>query len=271
MTNGVKTVKHARPYFMDPGFRQVVPAPLKHGPERLSERPPHTKHVDWSSQYPNDVILAGPTNRRAVAFTFDDGPDDVWTPQILAVLTQLGIKGTFLCVGARVAQNPQVVQEMVKAGHVVGNHSWDHPNFTKISISEVRSQIERTADEIARVTSVRPRFFRPPYGALNEAVIEEVIRLQYKILFWNVDSLDWSGITAQQVEANVLAHVGPGSIILMHSAGGRGESLEDTVRALPKVVSTLRNEGYSFFTVPELLGIPAYQSEDTSRDHTALN
>jgi peptidoglycan-N-acetylglucosamine deacetylase len=152
-----------------------------------------------------------------------------------------------------------VLRQEVQEGHVIGNHSWNHPNLTKISTAEARSQIERTENEIAEIAKVRPRFFRPPYGALNDQVIELVIEMQYKIILWDVDSLDWSGITAQQVEANVLAHVRPGAMILFHSAGGTGESLEDTVRALPKIVTTLRKEGYSFLTVPELLTIPAYQ------------
>lgn len=255
----VKAVKEVPAFIVYPGLRQVAPAPFKHGPERVGERPLHAKHVDWNSKYPNEVILGGPANQKAVALTFDDGPDEVWTPQILAVLKQLGVNGTFLCVGQRVAQFPAVLRQMVKEGHVIGNHSWDHPNFTKISTTEARSQIEQTTNEIEKVVKVRPRFFRPPYGALNDQVIEVVIELEYKILFWNVDSLDWSGITAQQVEANVLGHARPGAIILFHSAGGRGESLEDTVRALPKIVNALRKEGYSFLTVPKLLNIPAYQ------------
>jgi peptidoglycan/xylan/chitin deacetylase (PgdA/CDA1 family) len=246
-------------YEMYQASRQGVPAPLKHGPERLSERDPHTKHVDWHEKYPNEVLLSGPPGRKAVAFTFDDGPDDVWTPQIVAVLDQMGVKGTFFCVGKRVVQSPKVLQHLLNRGHIVGNHSWSHPNFTKIPVEDIQMEIESATDAIERVGGIRPKLFRPPYGALTDTVIQEVIRLQYKIIFWDVDSLDWSGITAQQVVANVLAHAHPGAIILMHSAGGRGESLEDTVRALPKIITTLRNEGYSFMTVPDLLGIPAYQ------------
>ena len=136
--------------------------PHQHGPERLEERPPHTQHVDWASMFPNEVILHGPTNRRQVALTFDDGPDDVWTPQILNALRQLNIKGTFMCVGQRIQQNPHVLQRIVSEGHVVGNHTWSHPNLTKIPINEVKGQIERTANEIQRIARVRPILFGLP-------------------------------------------------------------------------------------------------------------
>ena len=258
--------RHMVPYFYEQSFygssnqchssRQV--SEFQHGPERMEERPPHAQHIDWHSLYPNEIILSGPTDRKAVALTFDDGPDNLWTPRILAVLTQYGVKATFNCVGYRVHQNPQMLQRLARAGHILSNHSWNHPNFTKIPLSEVRTQIERTSDVIQRVAGVRPRYFRPPYGALNREVIEQITELGYKILYWNVDSLDWARLTGPQAAANVLAHTEPGSIILMHFAGGRGESLEDTVQALPYIILTLLEEGYTFETVPQLINEPEY-------------
>jgi len=251
---------HPRSKFTRQQPSKLTPADFKGGPERPSERPPHTQHIDWHQRYPNEVILQGPTNRKAVALTFDDGPDDHWTPRIVSTLNRLNVKATFMCVGMLVRQHPDILMQMVQAGHVLGNHSWDHQNFTKIPLSEAKDEIERTTSAIKQAALVCPRFFRPPYGALDEAVIEEIIKLDYKILFWDVDSLDWSGITASQASTNVLAHTGPGDIILMHFAGGRGGMLEDTVQALPRIVETLRNEGYTFNTIPELLGQPAYHT-----------
>lgn len=263
---GAYELSSAYPYYVYPEtfleiewngwFRQV--SPFKHGPERISERPPHIQHIDWHSLYPNEIILSGPTDRKEVALTFDDGPDNVWTPRILAVLSQYDIKATFMCVGQRVQENPRFLRQIIREGHIVGNHSWDHPNFTKVPLSEVRQQIELTSTEIQRVAGVRPHFFRPPYGALNNEVIREIISMNYKIVFWDVDSLDWAGLTGPQTAANVLAHTRPGSIILMHFAGGRGASLEDTLQSLPYIILTLREEGYTFKTVSELLNMPPY-------------
>lgn len=240
-------------------MRARPPTPFKHGPERLEERPPHVKHVDWHALFPDELILRGPVDRKAIALTFDDGPDDQWTPQILRVLRENHVRVTFMCVGERIQQTPNQFRQLIQQGHIIGNHSFDHPNFTKITLTEAKTQIERTNDLIENIADIQPRFFRPPYGALNEEVIREVIELDMKILLWDVDSLDWSGITAEQTESNVLAHAQPGSIILMHCAGGRGENLSNTVQALPKTIQTLRSEGYTFKTVPELLGVEAYE------------
>lgn len=229
-----------------------------HGPESFVERPPYTRTVDWHSLYPSEIILNGPKWQKRVSLTFDDGPDDIWTPRILSVLAQYGVKATFNCVGYRVEQNPQMLLRILQQGHMLANHSYNHPNLTKISIELARGQVNYTSDIIQQITGVRPRFFRPPYGALNNEVIQMLMGLGYKILFWDVDSLDWAGLTAEQVSINVLSNTGPGSIILMHFAGGTGESLEDTVQALPYIIQTLSNEGYSFVTISELLSEPAY-------------
>ncbi|UUZ78993.1 polysaccharide deacetylase family protein [Paenibacillus sp. P26] len=235
-----------------------VAPPHTGGPERPEERPPHTVHVDWASRFPNEIILHGPA-RREVALTFDDGPDDEWTPKVLDVLKSLGVKATFFCVGQRIEQHPHVFQRILREGHVAGNHTWDHPNLTKISIREVDAQIRRTDDIMFRLGKVRPALFRPPYGALNEPVIREIMKLKDKIVFWNVDSLDWAKLTAVQVSINILSHVRPGSIILQHSAGGVGESLQDTVDSLPYTIRTLHREGYTFRTVPGLVRIAPYK------------
>ncbi|QSO55050.1 polysaccharide deacetylase family protein [Alicyclobacillus curvatus] len=239
-------------------------SPFQHGPERRRERPPHSQHVDWHSLYPTEVILSGPTDRKQVALTFDDGPDTLWTPLILSILDSYDVKAEFNCVGERIQQNPSMLDRIFQGGHDVENHSWNHPNFTKIPLSEARWQIEQTNSLIQQIMGVRPRFFRPPYGAINAEVIQMVVSLEMKILYWTVDSLDWSGLTRSQVISNVLGHAGPGSIILMHFAGGRGGSLEDTVQALPYIIQTLHREGYTFKTVSNLLSLAPYQS-DTSR------
>ena len=228
--------------------------PFQGGPERASQRPPHVDHVDWHKRYP----LHGPTDQRQVSLTFDDGPDDIWTPRILDVLKQFWVKASFQCVGTQVQSHPQMLRRIANEGHVVENHSWDHPNFTQLSSGSIRREIEDTTNLIEQCIGVRPRFFRPPYGALNQNVIEEVQTLNYKILLWSVDSLDWAGLTAKQTAVNVLSHTTPGSIILMHFAGGRG-GLADTVEALPRIISTLHRRGYSFVTIPQLLKQPGYQ------------
>jgi peptidoglycan/xylan/chitin deacetylase (PgdA/CDA1 family) len=252
------------PYFIPP-LIHTVPAeisqmpPLSGGPERPGQRPPYSRTIDWASRYPRDVILRGPMNRREVALTFDDGPDAVFTPQILNVLRRTGVKATFFVVGRRVQRYPRVLQRMLREGHEVGNHSWSHPKMSRQSAGRVRTELQRASDEVNRVGNVRPRFFRPPYGALSETVIREAVAEGYKIILWNVDSLDWSGIPATIVTTNVLSHIRPGSITLMHSATGRGGNLHNTVQALPSIIRRMRREGYRFVKISELLDLPAYR------------
>ncbi|WP_245632823.1 polysaccharide deacetylase family protein [Alicyclobacillus kakegawensis] len=236
------------------------PVPHEHGTESSSERPPRSQHIDWHGRYPGLVLLNGPDQRRTVALTFDDGPDDKWTPRILSVLSDLRVKATFCCVGQRVKDHPDVLKRIVRAGHVVANHSYHHPNLTKLPKERIRTEITTTNEAIMRTVNLSPRFVRPPYGAINRTVIDVIQELDMKLLFWNVDSLDWSGLTSAQVASNVLSHITPEAIVLMHSAGGRGESLQGTVDALPHIVQVLRREGYTFSTISELLGEPAYQT-----------
>ncbi|KIL40020.1 xylanase [Gordoniibacillus kamchatkensis] len=238
-------------------FRQPV-EPHAGGPERPEERPPHVEHVDWSARYPNEIVLRGP-EAKEVALTFDDGPDDVWTPKVLDQLARVKVKATFFIFGRRAERFPNVLRRIVREGHIVGNHTWSHPNLTKLTADEVRSELERTDAVIRRETGKVTALFRPPYGALNDVVVQEVIRLKKKIIFWNVDSLDWMQLNARQVAANILSNTRPGSIILQHSAGGVGENLQGTVDAIPVVVNELHKRGYAFRTVPQLVNIPAYQ------------
>lgn len=200
-----------------------------------------------------------PISRRPkeVALTFDDGPDHLWTPRILDVLSAYQVKATFMCLGKQVARNPRVLQRIKADGHIIGNHSWDHPYLTKVPLSEVRMQVERTANEIAKVAGVNPRLFRPPYGDLNDDVIREIASLKKEILLWDIDSWDWKGLSGPQVAKNILGHVRDGSIVLQHCSGPF-ETVNGTLEALPYIIEVLRERGYTFSTVPKLLRMAAY-------------
>jgi peptidoglycan-N-acetylglucosamine deacetylase len=147
---------------------------------------------------------------------------------------------------------------MMLEGHVIGNHSYSHPNFSKLGNTRFRSEVLSANDAIRDITGLTPRLIRPPYGNVNEEQIKWLASRHFKIINWNVDSSDWKGLSGGQVAANVLDHVKPGSIILQHSGGGDGEDLTGTVQALPVIIRKLKKDGIGFATVPELLGVPAY-------------
>ncbi|MCL6600227.1 MAG: polysaccharide deacetylase family protein [Alicyclobacillus macrosporangiidus] len=207
--------------------------------------------------YPHDVFRHGPRTKKRVAITFDDGPDGEWTPQVLAVLSRYGVKATFFCVGMMVHAFPDVTRRLVAEGHVIGNHTWDHPQLPRLHPAQVQEELYHTEQEIQRVAGVRPRLFRPPYGELSRQVMRQVIALRDKVILWSVDSLCWTGLDSEHIAAIVLAHLQPGAIVLMHSAGG---VRKPTVEALPRIIEVTHASGYTFTTVSDLLGVPPYKS-----------
>jgi len=209
--------------------------------------------ADLRAKYRSTFWLHGPSSKREVALTFDDAPDDLYTPQILDVLKREGVRATFFVVGNRMEAHPEIVQRMVEEGHILGNHSYNHANLPKLGDEDFRNQINRTDELIQSFTGYRPTFVRPPYGNINEPQIQWLASQHKIIVNWNVDSLDWKGLNAEQVKSNILAHTIPGSIILQHAAGGVGEDLSGTVQALPDIINSLRKQNVKLVTIPELL------------------
>lgn len=229
---------------------------LADGPERKHREPKPMTLADLRAKYPSWFVISGPGDRREVALTFDDAPDDVFTPMVLDVLKREGVKATFFCVGNRIEKHPDVMRRIVAEGHVVGNHSYSHANLPKLSDEKFREEIRKTDELIRKFTGYTPSFVRAPYGNITEEQIKWLASQKRKIVGWNVDSLDWKSLSRDEVATNILAHVKPGAIILQHSAGGVGEDLTGTVEALPEVIRKLRADGVEFVTVARMLGIP---------------
>lgn len=215
---------------------------------------------DLMKAYPARIFLRGQAQDKVVALTFDDGPDPVFTPQILDVLAYHGVPATFFVRGDRVAQYPQVVQRMIQEGHVVGGHSWSHPNLRSLSADRIRWQVENTAKEIKKWTGLEPKLMRPPYGEMSEEGMAELASMDNYLINWSADSNDWQAKGRDDVLIGAIPGSKPGAIVLMHSAGGVGQSLQPTIDALPYFIYTLRVQGYKFVTVDKLLGTPAYKS-----------
>ena len=217
-------------------------------------RSPHSLSLsDLQKKYRSTFLLNGPSTKREVALTFDDAPDDMFTPQILDVLKQEGVKATFFVVGNRVEAHPDIMKRMVQEGHAIGNHSYNHANLPKLADARFRNQIQKTDELIRQYTGYVPNIVRPPYGNISEEQIQWLASQGKKVINWNVDSLDWKGLSSEEVQTNILAHMRPGSIILQHSGGGIGEDLSGTVKCLPNIIKTLRNNGMKLVSVLELL------------------
>jgi len=211
--------------------------------------------VSWATYeraFPGVFSYVGP-NRKVVALTFDDGPDGLYTPQILRVLRQEHVHATFFMIGEHVRQYPRIARQIVREGHAIGNHTWDHPDLRTVSRQRLQWEVTRGEHELARATGLHTHLFRAPYGAVDDRVLQTLRHLHYHAFNWSVDTNDWRSLPASQIRATILHEAGPGAIILQHSAGGGGERLTGTVQALPSVIRELRRRGYTFVTIPELL------------------
>lgn len=205
-------------------------------------------------KYPDTFRSSGPRIKQ-IALTFDDVPDPRFTGKVLDVLKEFDVKATFFAVGDRSKKHPDLVKRIHDEGHAIGNHSYNHAQLNKLSLDKFKSQIERTNTILKSLTGVNPRLIRPPYGDINEEQLQWARKNGYKVVNWNVDSLDWKGLNKEEVKKNILSAVGPGSIVLQHAGGGVGSELSGTVEALPDIITQLRNQGYSFVTLPEMLGV----------------
>lgn len=218
------------------------------GSERDHRELPHAYLVEL---YPDDVTLQGPTDRMWVALTFDDGPDDVFTPAILDVLDELDVPATFFVNGTQIIRYPQVLFRMIQEGHAVASHGYAHVRFPNLTVEEIRQSLEQNRALLELAGSEYGHLFRPPYGALDPQSTETIIAEGYHIVLWNIDPNDWRQLPADEIADYVLRYIEPGSIVLLHSAGT--PDLSGTVEAVPIIVEALREQGYEFVTVPEML------------------
>jgi peptidoglycan/xylan/chitin deacetylase (PgdA/CDA1 family) len=229
-------------------------------------RPPSTEPLPPPTAAPATTAPAGPPavvvsrgnpGRRIVALTFDAGADTGFTAEILDVLDRSGVPATFGITGKWAAANPDLVRRMAGAGHVIMNHTYEHRSYTGVSArpallspEERRTDLERTDEVIQSVTgrSTRP-WFRAPYGDYDTSVNAMAGALGYRYnVHWTVDSLGWQGLPAAAIATRCLDQTVPGAILLFHV----GSASQDAV-ALPAIIAGLRDGGYGFGTVADLI------------------
>jgi len=188
---------------------------------------------------PQFYIHAGP---KMIALTLDDGPSNVYTPQVLDLLAQYKITATFCMIGEQIAANASLVREVAAAGHAIVNHTWNHADQSKLSLSAVRSQIQRANDALSDV-GVHPAIFRAPYGAWSPTVFRACADANLRPLDWSVDPQDWARPGTSAIVSRIMKNTRTGSIILEHDGGG---DRSQTVAALKIVLPQLLDAGYRF-------------------------
>jgi len=226
----------------------VVLAPLAYG--CYAARTP-------SSQLFGDIYTHGPRAEKVVALTFDDGPNDPYTGQILDVLKQAGVHATFFCVGMNAEREPATVRRIAAEGNEVGNHSYAHRK--RDALLDLRyDDAARTNDILRGITGMMPRLYRAPNGFHTPWSLRAVAAHGLRAIGWDVESNDWDEPGADTIVMRTVDHVQPGSIILLHDGDNTrlGTDRSQQVAAVRTIIETLKARGYRLVTVSEMLGLP---------------
>ena len=201
------------------------------------------------------------TQEKVVALTFDDGPDPNYTEKVLDVLKEKNVKATFFVLGENVKLYPELLMQINKAGHEIGNHGYSHIYSTSLTVRELVKTDEVIYDSLHQHT----HYYRPPGGFVSKAVLQDVKAKGHVLTLWSIDSRDWRNPGVSRIVQNVVDHNFPGAIILLHDGG---EKREQTAEALKIIIDRLRNDGYRFVTLSELQRfegsnnqVPTYKSE----------
>ena len=220
-----------------------------------------------SNQLFGKTWVSGPADQRIVALTFDDGPNPPYTTAILDVLESERVHATFFLVGRAVAAYPSVVRREVRDGDAIGNHTWSHEHMILMDATQVRASLARTDAAIYRASGVHTRIMRPPFGARDWLVLDQVRRLGYTPVMWSVPlAKDWEEPPAQTIADRIVPYVRDGSIVVLHD-GNRGIvctrdhvpaktcDRHSEIEATRLIIESLRRQGYRFVTIPQLLAI----------------
>lgn len=214
--------------------------------KKTVERQAHT--------FPESFILEGPNpDIPQVALTFDDGPDQQYTAEILRILEKHNTPATFFLLGENIQRYPAIVQDITIQGHAIGGHSFNHIDCRTLDPDTFfTTQINPVQQLIAKEIGSTPTIWRPPYGAITDEQIALLQTHNITTINWSIDTFDWDNTinNPQEITKRITENLHPGAIILLHSAGG---NRSNTIKALPTIITTTRSKGYTLVTIPNLL------------------
>ena len=179
-----------------------------------------------------------------VALTFDDGPHPVYTKSLLDGLRERGVKATFFVVGENIPGNEKLIAQMEKDGHLIGNHTYDHADISKLSDEKNCEELQKTSDLVKQITGHGTAYVRPPFGNWKDSMDCQVSMIAVK---WTIDTLDWQSRNAAEIVNIVMQQISDHDMILMH------DYYATSVDAALQIVDKLKEEGYEFVTVEELI------------------
>lgn len=205
--------------------------------------------VDVESSIYGKVLSHGRRDELKIALTFDDGPHPENTPLILDVLARFNVKATFFCVGEEVKKYPDLVRRIKNEGHLLGSHTLSHRNLLSCSLSETKRQIGGGIEALRAVLGEELAYFRPPYGMRYPWSMWQSERLAQRAVLWSNCPRDWQLPGSDLIAHRVIRRAKAGDIVLLHDGGG---DRRQTAQALPKIIETLRERGFSFVRVDGL-------------------
>lgn len=198
-------------------------------------------------------------DNKAIALSFDAAWGNEDTQLLIDTLNQYNVKATFFLVGDWVDRYPESVKQLYDAGMEIGNHSDDHAHFTKLSSEGIISNVSACNEKIESITGVSPTLFRCPYGEYDDHVVSTINQMGMSVIQWDVDSLDWKELSAEDIYKRVTSKAAPGSICLFHNAALH------TPEALPSIIEYLLSEGYEIVPISELIYHDQYTIDHTGR------
>ena len=204
-----------------------------------------------------------PRGSKQIALTYDDGPNDPHTLRLLEVLAKHGAVATFFLIGRYVEQRPDIVREVVKAGHVIGNHTFTHPNLIFAGGGETRSQLERCTRAIEDAVGQTPRLFRPPFGGRRPGTLGIARALGLEPVMWTITGYDWNAPPAERIVGHVSAKIEGGDVVLLHDGShlAMGGDRAQTVIATDRLIERYKGDGYAFETIRQMTGRAAVSSQ----------
>lgn len=186
----------------------------------------------YASRWPTSQIfgrtLTAPRRPNELALTFDDGPNPAWTPQLLDILAERNAPATFFIVGQFAQAESSIVRRIAEAGHLIGNHSWSHPNLAQSSSTKIRNELARTLDTLQQIIGKSVRFFRPPYGARRPIALRIARELGMMPVTWNAMTNDWEEPSADRIASNLIVRIeknqqrGQATNIVLHDGSHHG-------------------------------------------------
>jgi len=203
-----------------------------------------------------------PPGSKQLALTYDDGPNDPHTLRLLEVLAKHEVQATFFLIGSYVKQRPDIARAIAAAGHVIGNHTYSHPNLIFASAGQTRDELQTCGKAIEDAIGQRPQLFRPPFGGRRPVTLRIARELGLEPVMWNVTGWDWRARPASYVEARVQRQICGGNVILLHDGGHAafGADRSQTVIATDRIIGLYKSQGYNFVTIPEMTGNAAIRS-----------